>query len=119
MNTHDMAEIKANMANLRKHMPDADPFTCDFAAEWGNRLADEMYPEGANMAAELLLYDLSAGKSGFPSMPLPHRLTGQPRIVYVMMGMALVRIMNAVAPPEFATAFSEVRNAVSAMAAEV
>ena len=104
------------MSSLREHMPGADSFTCDFAAEWGKRLADEMLPEGANLAAELLLYDLRAGKSGFPSMPLPHRLTGQPPIIYAMMGMSLARIMAAVAPPEFVAAFNEVRATVESVA---
>lgn len=88
--------VKKKLANYRMIDSDADDFLCTFAATLGKRLNDEMYPEGINLATELLFYDLRKGISGFPGTPLPHVLTGQMPMVYALLKMSVPDILKKV-----------------------
>lgn len=110
-----LTEPKTKLNNLAAHMPDADDFTCKFAATLALYLNDEMIPEGVNMGCELLLHDLARGKSGYPSIRLPSSLTGQPATVYGIMAMTVPSIVAATFPADFAARFNEVRHEIATM----
>jgi hypothetical protein len=98
----DMTDVKAKLRNLREHMPDAEDVLCDFAAGLADRLRDKMMPSAFALVANLFLYDLRQGKSGFQSKPIPARLCGYPPVMYAAIGLSLKSIARAVFPPDAA-----------------
>lgn len=95
--------IKQKLRELPKYMPKADEVLCRFASFLADRIgSDELVPEGFMITAELALYDLNKGISGFPNKPLPSNLVGYPPQIYALLGMSVPRIAKAVCPEDFA-----------------
>ncbi len=90
----DMRDARAKLRNLRGHMPGEESVVYDFAAALGERLNEELYPEGFAMTVILLMVDLRRGVSGVGA-PLPLRLLGYQPSMYAALSLLVPRIVRA------------------------
>ena len=98
-----MKEAKERLSNIREYMPGADSFLAEFASYLATRLNPQLVPMGFVMACNLVIYDIQKGSSGeITDNPVPHRLTGQPPMIYGILDMYIDQLADAVFPEEFA-----------------
>jgi len=105
--------IKEKLLNLEQHMPDQQDLTYKFGKLLAGRLNPELVPEGFNMAAELLLYDLQKGVDGFSGKPIQSSLVGYPPMIYSLIRMSIPDIAAATCPPDFAKGVADMQEAVN------
>ena len=100
-----MKEAKERLSNIREYMPGADSFLAEFASYLATRLNPQLVPMGFVMACNLVIYDIQKSSSGgnHGHNPVPHRLTGQPPMIYGILDMYIDQLAEAVFPEEFAT----------------
>lgn len=95
----------------RQKLPRQDEFTHRFYDWLGDYVGDhDLLPEGLNLKFELALYDLrSGGHTDGLGRPIPHALTGQPFMMYTLLGLTAERDIQELLPADFAAAFAAVR----------
>ena len=106
--------VKEKLRNLRQYMPDQQDVTYDFGAYLADMLNPELVPQGFNMAAELVLYDLQKGVDGFTRQPIRSKLVGYPLVIYGLLRMQVPEIAEAVCPEDFAKGVREFYEQVNA-----
>lgn len=112
-------EIKAKLKSLEQYMPNEDKSVYALGSYLADRLkTPAIAPPGIVNAANLMMYDLMHGVSGFPSTPIPAKLTGYPNAVYIALSMRIPHIIEAVCPAEFTEKVNEFYKKVAAKVAE-
>jgi len=109
-----MEPVKSKLRDLETHMPGQERVIYEFGAYLGERLSEELVPEGFYMTAQLVLHDLKKGVSGLPEKPIPNHLAGYPPFLYTVLSLSIVQIAEAVCPPEFAKGVKTMDEAVYA-----
>jgi hypothetical protein len=102
-----MEEPIKRLQNLSEHLPGEESEIYEFAAMLAKRLNPDLLPVGVNLSIELLLHDLKKGVDGYTGRPI-HGIGGMPPMFYVVLRLAIPRILDAAFPVEFAKRVKEI-----------
>lgn len=102
----DTKEAVERLKHIGTHLPEFSCNTfieelCEYLAK---RIADgPILPVGFVMAYLLVIEDARVGKDGFTGAPMPHRLTGQPPILYDI----IMKLQEPIARAAFGDEFGD------------
>ena len=106
-----LSGVGSLLKQSREKLPRQDEFTHRFYNWLGDYVGDhDLLPEGLALKFELALYDLrSGGHTDGLGRLIPCALTGQPPMLYAILGMAAETDIQKLLPADFAAAFAAVR----------
>lgn len=101
--TADVRGIKAGLRDLARRMPKQPEHVHALGALLAVYMNDEIYHESIRLTAMLMMNDIARGKSGYPSVQIPAKLSGMPPVVVAALGLTIPAMLRAAAGPEHAS----------------